>query len=153
MGLKVCFRLFTQGPGIGKACCIALAKAGANVVFGDLLKEKGEAFQQDWKKEKTAEDGDITFVFWDAKKAADCKELVKKTVDTYGRLDILFNNGILSTEFELILFSRNSAASCSNSQTGRRNVGQCHGRKLKELFFNVQGGNSSHDEKWRKYHK
>lgn len=78
--------------GIGRACCVGLAKVGTNVVFGDINKSKGEQLEQEWKKEKSSSCGEISFMHWDASKSADCKELVKFAVDKYNRIDILFNN-------------------------------------------------------------
>jgi len=78
--------------GIGKGCCVALAKAGASVVFGDIHQEKGKLLEEEWKKDKRPEDGEITFLHWDATKVADCKELVKLTVAKHGKIDVLFNN-------------------------------------------------------------
>lgn len=78
--------------GIGKACSMGIAKAGANVVFGDINTEKGKQFENEWRKEKTESDGEITFVYYDARKPEDCKNLVKFVIQKYKTIDVLFNN-------------------------------------------------------------
>jgi len=71
------------GSGIGKASCIAFAREGAKVVVVDLKKETAEA---------TAEEvGGVAFAA-DVSKASDAEGMVKFAEDTYGRLDIIFNN-------------------------------------------------------------
>lgn len=77
--------------GIGRATARAFAAAGAKVMIGDLddrAKETVELIAQDG--------GDATFVRANVSVAADVEALVKATVDTYGRLDVAFNNaGVL----------------------------------------------------------
>ena len=81
--------LVTGGTsGIGRATAVAYAKAGAKVVFcGRREKEGGET--RDLIKQAG---GEGIFVRSDIGVPSDVEELVKKTVDTYGRLDIAFNN-------------------------------------------------------------
>ena len=71
------------GSGIGKASCIAFAREGARVVVVDLKKETAEATAK--------EVGGAAFAA-DVSKAKDAEGMVKFAEDTYGRLDIVFNN-------------------------------------------------------------
>ena len=72
---------------MGRAAAILFAKEGAKVVVADWVTEGGE---ETVKKIKEA-GGDAIFVKTDVSKASDVKNMVQKTVDTYGKLDILFN--------------------------------------------------------------
>jgi len=76
------------GAGIGQATAILFAKEGAKVVVADLDQTGGEETVGIIKEEGR----DAIFVKVDVSKAADVKEMVKTTVETYGKLDILVNN-------------------------------------------------------------
>jgi len=74
--------------GIGRESAIAFAKAGAKVVV---------AGRRDAEGAETAElirsaGGNSLFVKTDVAKANEVEALVKKTVETFGRLDVAFNN-------------------------------------------------------------
>ncbi|MFH1767901.1 MAG: 3-oxoacyl-[acyl-carrier-protein] reductase [Candidatus Omnitrophota bacterium] len=75
--------------GIGRACCLAFAQAGANVIF-TYNKNKDEA---DKLEKELKPIGVKTFSFQlDVKNADRCRELVEKTLEKFKRLDILLNN-------------------------------------------------------------
>ena len=74
--------------GIGKATAILFAQEGAKVVVADVLDKLGE----ETVKTINESGGKAVFVHADVSKAEDVKNMVKKAVDTYGRLDIIFNN-------------------------------------------------------------
>lgn len=81
--------LVTGGTsGIGKAAALALAQAGARVVVSGRREEEGRAVELAIKKAG----GQALFVRADVSKEADVKALVDKTVATFGRLDVAFNN-------------------------------------------------------------
>ncbi|MDR0491757.1 MAG: SDR family oxidoreductase [Oscillospiraceae bacterium] len=108
-----------SGQGIGKAIALAFAEQGAKVVTNnrkpgasaasmvtDEQIKKMSAERQEWfKKGFDAESGDAattaqairdmggeaTPVFCDISKIEDAERLIKTTVDTYGRIDILCN--------------------------------------------------------------
>jgi NAD(P)-dependent dehydrogenase (short-subunit alcohol dehydrogenase family) len=81
--------LVTGGTsGIGKAAALALAKAGAKVVVSGRREEEGRAVEQAIKEAG----GNALFVRADVSREADVKALVDKTVATFGRLDVAFNN-------------------------------------------------------------
>jgi NAD(P)-dependent dehydrogenase (short-subunit alcohol dehydrogenase family) len=74
--------------GIGRATAIAFGKAGAKVVVVARRTDKGEETVQLVKEAG----GEAVFVQADVTKASDIEGMVKKTVETYGRLDYAFNN-------------------------------------------------------------
>lgn len=76
------------GSGIGRATALALASEGAKVVISDVVVAGGE----ETVKMIKAAGGEATFVKADVAKPADVEALIKKIVDTYGRLDCAFNN-------------------------------------------------------------
>src|SRR5438552_13863323 len=74
--------------GIGKAAALALAKAGAKVVVAGRRENEGNAVVEAIEKGG----GKALFVKTDVTREGDVKALVDKTVATFGRLDIAFNN-------------------------------------------------------------
>ena len=81
--------LVTGGTsGIGKATAIAFARAGAKVVLSGRREKEGAAVVAEIKKLG----GDAAFVRADVAKDADVKAMVDYTVDTFGKLDVAFNN-------------------------------------------------------------
>jgi len=81
--------LITGGTsGIGKETAIQFADEGAKVVLAGRRQEEGEKVVEEIK----AKGGEATFVQTDVTKEDQVKHLVDKTVETYGRLDIAFNN-------------------------------------------------------------
>jgi NAD(P)-dependent dehydrogenase (short-subunit alcohol dehydrogenase family) len=74
--------------GIGAASTELFAQEGAKVVFAGRRKERGEPIEK-----KLREQGlDVTFVAADIRKLEDLENIIKVTLDTYGKIDILFNN-------------------------------------------------------------
>jgi len=78
--------------GIGEASTELFAKEGAKVVFAGRRADRGEPIE----KRLRGQGLDVTFVATDVCKLEDLENLVKKTLDTYGKIDILFNNAGLS---------------------------------------------------------
>ena len=74
--------------GIGKVSALAFGKAGAKVVVSGRREAEGLAVVAEIK----AAGGEATFVKADVAVEADVAALVAKTVATYGRIDIAFNN-------------------------------------------------------------
>jgi len=82
------------GSGIGRATALAFAREGAKVVIADVVVSGGEETVRLIK----AAGGEAVFIKADVSKAADVEALIKKTVDTYGRLDCAFNNAGIEGE-------------------------------------------------------
>ncbi|MCH2451378.1 MAG: SDR family oxidoreductase [Gracilimonas sp.] len=74
--------------GIGESTALLFAKEGAKVVVSDIDEENGKKVTEAIKKDG----GEALFVKSDASKPKDHEELVKKTVDAFGKLDIAVNN-------------------------------------------------------------
>jgi NAD(P)-dependent dehydrogenase (short-subunit alcohol dehydrogenase family) len=76
------------GSGIGRSTAIAFAREGARVVVADISVEGGDETVRLIKKSG----GSGVFVKADVSKPKEVEALVKKAVDTFGRLDCAFNN-------------------------------------------------------------
>lgn len=74
--------------GIGRACALLFAKEGAKVVAAGRNVAKGESLVEEIK----AAGGEAIFVATDMGCDADLDNLLNKTIETYGKLDILYNN-------------------------------------------------------------
>ncbi|MFC3041101.1 SDR family oxidoreductase [Virgibacillus xinjiangensis] len=85
--------LITGGDsGIGRAVSILYAKEGANVAIS-YLDEHSDA--EETKKLVEAEGVQCLLLPGDIKAAAHCEELVEKTVQEFGKLNILVNNAAI----------------------------------------------------------
>jgi NAD(P)-dependent dehydrogenase (short-subunit alcohol dehydrogenase family) len=81
--------LVTGGTsGIGKTTAIEFARAGAKVVLTGRREKEGAEVVRQIKRAG----GDAAFVRTDIANEADVKHMVSFTVDTFGKLDIAFNN-------------------------------------------------------------
>jgi len=81
--------LVTGGSsGIGRATAQIFAREGARVVVADVVVDGGEETVRLIK----AAGGEAIFVKTDVANPADAEAMVKKAVETYGRLDCAFNN-------------------------------------------------------------
>jgi NAD(P)-dependent dehydrogenase (short-subunit alcohol dehydrogenase family) len=74
--------------GIGRAAAVAYAREGARVVVAGRRAAEGE----ETVRLLEAQGGEGFFVTTDVSKAAQVKELVERTLQKFGRLDIAFNN-------------------------------------------------------------
>ncbi|MCX5540950.1 glucose 1-dehydrogenase [Paraburkholderia sp. CNPSo 3076] len=74
--------------GIGRASAVELARRGVKVVVAARRKDELDQLVQ----QISAEGGEASAFVADVSKEADIKHLVDCTVQTYGRLDIAFNN-------------------------------------------------------------
>jgi NAD(P)-dependent dehydrogenase (short-subunit alcohol dehydrogenase family) len=76
------------GSGIGRATATAFADAGASVVVADL----DDAAMDDAVKAIKDAGGQATGVRTDVSRATDVEHMVRTATDTYGGLDVAFNN-------------------------------------------------------------
>jgi NAD(P)-dependent dehydrogenase (short-subunit alcohol dehydrogenase family) len=93
MRLRDKVALVTGGTsGIGQAAAELFAREGAKVVIAARRREMGEAVAAAIRQSG----GDALFVETDVAREEDCRRVVERTVEAYGRIDIGFNNaGIL----------------------------------------------------------
>jgi NAD(P)-dependent dehydrogenase (short-subunit alcohol dehydrogenase family) len=81
--------LVTGGTsGIGKATALQFARAGAKVILSGRREKEGAEVVDEIKKLG----GTAAFVRADVSKDADVKAMVDYAAETYGRLDVAFNN-------------------------------------------------------------
>ena len=78
--------------GIGKACTYELARQGATIVLASRRENELIKIETKLKKEGC----DILSVKTDVRKIDDCKRLINRTVQEYGRIDVLINNAGIS---------------------------------------------------------
>ncbi|HEX6594199.1 MAG TPA: glucose 1-dehydrogenase [Bacillota bacterium] len=80
--------------GIGEAAVREFVNEGSKVVIADLNEEKGKALE----KELTDAGADVLFIQSNVTNENEVKDLISKTVEKYGKLDVLYNNaGMLKT--------------------------------------------------------
>jgi NAD(P)-dependent dehydrogenase (short-subunit alcohol dehydrogenase family) len=80
------------GSGIGQATALLFAREGARVVVADYAPEGGRetvALVQE-------SGGEAVFVETDVSKAGEVRRMVETAVETYGGIDILFNNAAVT---------------------------------------------------------
>jgi len=76
------------GSGIGHATALTFAKEGAKVVVADVVDSRGK----ETVKMINDTGREAVFIKTDVSKPTDVENMVKMAVETYGRIDILFNN-------------------------------------------------------------
>ncbi|WP_427109294.1 SDR family NAD(P)-dependent oxidoreductase [Lysinibacillus xylanilyticus] len=76
------------GTGIGKETALLFAKEGAKVVITDINEQSGSAAVKDIQ----AIGGEAFFVRHDVSNEADWKKVADETINTFGKVDVLFNN-------------------------------------------------------------
>jgi short-subunit dehydrogenase len=79
--------------GIGRALALEFARRGANVVMAarqyDVLVELGETIEKDFGVQTLS-------VSCDVSKETDCRNLVERSLETFGKIDVLINNAGIS---------------------------------------------------------
>lgn len=84
------------GSGIGRASALLFAQEGAKIAVVDYAPAGG----QETVKKVRDSGGEAVFIEADVSKAADAERMVKTAVETFGKLDILFNNaGVAGKHF------------------------------------------------------
>lgn len=79
------------GQGIGREYSKALSREGAKVVVAELNEETGQTVAREIKDLG----GDATFVHLDLASEQSCEATAGTTIDRYGGIDILVNNGAI----------------------------------------------------------
>ena len=80
------------GSGIGRETALLFAREGAQVVLVDINDEAGQAVLAEL--EAAGRSG--IYVHADVSQAADCEAMVAAAEETFGQLDVLFNNAGIS---------------------------------------------------------
>ena len=81
--------LITGGTsGIGSATAVLFAHEGAAVVLTGRNRERGERIAESISEEG----GQAIFIRSDVRVADDCRQAVERTLERFGRIDVLFNN-------------------------------------------------------------
>jgi NAD(P)-dependent dehydrogenase (short-subunit alcohol dehydrogenase family) len=81
--------LVTGGTsGIGEATCLLFGREGASVAVVGRNTERGKSVA----KRISDAGGNAIFIQADVRKSDDCRTAVERTLETFGRLDVLFNN-------------------------------------------------------------
>ena len=96
MRLKDKVALITgASSGIGKESALLFAKEGAKLALVDVNDAEGERAVQ----QISDDGGQAIYIHADISKDNNCQQMISKTEDHYGRLDILFNNaGIMHSD-------------------------------------------------------
>ncbi len=88
--------------GIGRATCVAFAKAGAKVVINYAGNEAAARETEALCKQEGAE---TLVIKGDVAKAEDCKNIIDETIKTFGRVDVLVNNAGITRDNILMRMS------------------------------------------------
>ncbi len=147
--------------GIGMACARRFAEDGACVVIADINEAAGEKAARDLSEEKYQ----AIFVHCDVSQRFDVRNLVAKTVDAFGRIDVLINNAaVLDTapflelreeEFERVLdvnlkgyfltgqaVARQMVAQAAAQQAGEEDRRSGAGRQAAGTIINMSSVNA-----------
>ena len=92
------------GSGIGRNTALLFSKEGAKVVVADIDEKEGERTVSMVKEM----DGSAICITTDVSNSSQVQKLVKATLDTYSRLDILINVAGIFTEGDVIHTSEDS---------------------------------------------
>ncbi|MFL6202168.1 MAG: glucose 1-dehydrogenase [Thermoanaerobaculia bacterium] len=93
MRLKDKVALITgAGSGIGRETALLFASEGARVVVADVNDAGGQAVVEELR----AGGGEAVYVHADVSKAAEAEGMIRTAEESFGRLDVLFNNAGIS---------------------------------------------------------
>jgi len=76
------------GSGLGKEIALLFAREGSKVAIAEIQEEGGQATVQQIEREG----GSALFLRTDITRASDVERMVEKTLQAYGRIDVLVNN-------------------------------------------------------------
>jgi len=80
------------GSGIGRESALLFAREGARVVVADVNEDAGQAVVEELR----GAGGEAVYVRADVSKGADAEGMVRAAEESFGRLDVLFNNAGIS---------------------------------------------------------
>jgi glucose 1-dehydrogenase len=121
--------------GIGRACAIRLAQEGAKVVVADVNDDDGKKVVAAIQKSG----GAAQFVDCDISEKLDVHNLIAKTLEVHGRIDVLVNNAgvvddvpfldLTEDEYDRVLRTNLKGAFLAGQAVARQMVKQGHGDK------------------------
>jgi NAD(P)-dependent dehydrogenase (short-subunit alcohol dehydrogenase family) len=82
------------GWGVGAATALLYASYGAKVVIADTSVKGGKNLAAKIKRQN----GESSFIRTDVNSPSDCEKLIKRTIETYGSIDIACNNSAICTK-------------------------------------------------------
>lgn len=88
--------------GIGRACCLAFAKEGANIVF---TYNKSQEEAKEFKKQITNLGVGCLSMQADVKDYNQCRNVVEQALKKYNRLDVLINNAGITRDKALMMMT------------------------------------------------
>ncbi len=125
------------GAGIGYSVASEFAKEGAKIVIGELRPEKGEISASEISQATGAE---VISVHADVSKEKDVINLVNKTIERFGRIDILINNAakilqkpvveMTTEEYESIMANNATSVVMCCREVARQMIKQGTGGKI-----------------------
>ncbi|MGC9342742.1 MAG: SDR family NAD(P)-dependent oxidoreductase [Bacteroidales bacterium] len=125
------------GAGIGYAVAMEFAREGARVVIAELRPEKSEETAQKIRLETGAE---VISIPTDVSVEEDVLYMVEKTIERFGRIDILINNAarilqrpvleMTTEEFESIMRNNSTSVVMCCREVAREMVKQGQGGKI-----------------------
>jgi NAD(P)-dependent dehydrogenase (short-subunit alcohol dehydrogenase family) len=80
------------GSGIGRESALLFSQEGARVVVADVNDSAGQAVVEELR----AAGGEAVYVHADVSKSAEAEAMIQAAEETFGRLDVLFNNAGIS---------------------------------------------------------
>ena len=80
------------GSGIGRESALLFAREGARVVVADVNDDAGQAVVEELR----AAGGEAVYVRADVSKGAEAEGMIRAAEESFGRLDVLFNNAGIS---------------------------------------------------------
>src|SRR6185369_7287236 len=80
------------GSGIGRESALLFAREGARVVVADVNDEAGRAVVEELR----GAGGEAAYVHADVSQAAEAEGMIRAAEESFGRLDVLFNNAGIS---------------------------------------------------------
>ena len=80
------------GSGIGRETALLFASEGARVVVADVNDSGGQAVVEELR----SAGGEAVYVHADVSKAAEAEAMIRAAEESFGRLDVLFNNAGIS---------------------------------------------------------
>lgn len=82
------------GWGVGAAVALLFASYGAKVIVADTSEKGGKNLAGKIR----GQNGEATFIRIDVSSPSECDKLIKRTIETYGSIDIACNNSAIFTE-------------------------------------------------------